>query len=71
MQNDGSRKILNSHNTSVSNNDHSPAITSSRFSNTNTACTRNLFTPSEDNCLSQHLMGYSGKNSSRVVANSD
>lgn len=39
--------------------DQSPAVISSRYSNSNTAWTRNLFTPSEDNCLSQHLNDYS------------
>lgn len=39
----------NSNNTSCIKTDQSPAITSSRYSNSNTACTRNLFTPSEDN----------------------
>ena len=47
--------------------DQSPAITSSRHSNSNTAWTRDLFTPSEDNWLSQHLNGYS----SRKMSNSN
>jgi hypothetical protein len=29
--------------------DESPAVASSKYSNSNTAATRNLFTPSEDN----------------------
>lgn len=59
-----SEKQQNSNNTSGLNQDHSPAVTSSRYSNSNTACTRNLFTPSEDNCLSQHLTNYSSKQKS-------
>ena len=51
--------------------DRNPAVSSSRYSNTNTACTRDLFTPSEDNCLSQHLANYSTKKPERVVSNSD
>jgi hypothetical protein len=59
----------NSNNTSAI-QDKSPVVASSRYSNTNTACTRNLFTPSEDNCLSQHLASHSNKKP-RVVGNSD
>jgi len=61
----------NSNNNSKLHHDQSPAVTSSRYSNTNTACTRNLFTPSEDNCLSQHLANYSNKKPERVVSTSD
>jgi hypothetical protein len=61
----------NSNNSSKIGTNYSPAVTSSRYSNTNTAYTRNLFTPSEDNCLSQHLAGYSNANPKRVVCNSD
>ena len=59
----------NSNNTSAV-QDKSPIVTSSRYSNSNTACTRNLFTPSEDNCLSQHLASHQNKKI-RVVGNSD
>lgn len=47
-----------------------PAVVSSRYSNSNTACTRDLFTPSEENCLSQHLSNYVSQKA-RVVVESD
>ncbi|CAI2374539.1 unnamed protein product [Moneuplotes crassus] len=47
-----------------------PAVVSSRYSNSNTACTRDLFTPSEENCLSQHLSNYANQKA-RVVVESD
>lgn len=62
---------MSSNNSSKIGTNYSPAVTSSRYSNTNTAYTRNLFTPSEDNCLSQHLAGYSNVNPKRIVCNSD
>ena len=64
-------KHSNSNNTNIVHNDYSPAVTSSRYSNSNTACTRNLFTPSEDNCLSQHLVSYSNQREERKVTTSD
>lgn len=45
--------------------------TSSRYSNSNTAWTRNLFTPSEDNWLSQHLICYSSIKQSKVQGEND
>jgi len=51
--------------------ENSSVVTRSRYSITNTACTRNLFTPSEDNCLSQHLANYSNQSSGRVISSSD
>ena len=58
LKNEKTISNTNSHNTSV-HNDKSAGFASSRHSNSNTAWTRNLFTPSEDNCLSQHLVWYS------------
>lgn len=63
---------INSKNTCHAMNDSSPVVASSRYSNTNTAATRNLFTPSEDNCLSQHLANYTtAKKKERAIMNSD
>lgn len=47
-----------------------PAVVSSRYSNSNTACTRDLFTPSEGNCLSHHLSNYTTPKP-RMVVESD
>lgn len=43
---------------------------SSKYSNSNTACTRDLFIPSEENCLNQHLANYSSKKP-RIISESD
>lgn len=63
------KQNINSINACNAMNDSSPVVASSRYSNTNTAATRNLFTPSEDNCLSQHLANYIKKD--RAIMNSD
>lgn len=61
----------NSNNNSKAQTEQSPGFASSRYSNSNTACTRNLFTPSEDNCLSQHLANYNTHTKERVIQSSD
>ena len=64
------KQRMSSKNTPADKINMSPAVASSRYSNTNTACTRDLFTPSEENCLSQHLANYSSKKP-RVISESD
>lgn len=66
----GGKKDFNKKKISSEEDERLPAVVSSRYSNSNTACTRDLFTPSEENCLSQHLCNYANQKA-RVVVESD